>query len=127
MVTTARNPAGARGQVTIYHNPACGTSRNALQAILAAGVAPRIVRYLEEGWRRETLEDLLSAMGLRPRDLLRVRGTPAQALGLTSPEVSDEAILGAMTRHPILVERPIVVSARGAALCRPWERVRELL
>jgi len=119
--------AGETGAITIYHNPACGTSRNALQAMIDAGLAPRVVKYLETGWRRSELVELLSAMALRPRDILRVRGTPAEDLGLTKPGVSDEAILQAMVAHPILVERPIVVTPRGTALCRPWEKVKTLL
>ncbi|HEY5071828.1 MAG TPA: arsenate reductase (glutaredoxin) [Caulobacteraceae bacterium] len=120
---------GSRGNrhVTIYHNPACGTSRNALEAIRGAGLEPQIVRYLDVGWRREQLISLLKQMGLGPRDILRVRGSQAEALGLTGSEVSDEAILGAMVNQPILVERPIVVSWKGAALCRPWQRVQDLL
>jgi arsenate reductase len=113
--------------ITIYHNPGCGTSRNALAAIREAGHQPRVVEYLKTGWRRDQLADLIERMGLKPRDILRVRGTPAEELGLTRPGVSDDAILGAMVAHPILVERPIVVSPKGVALCRPVEKVRALL
>ena len=115
------------GQITIYHNPACGTSRNALQAIIDAGRQPRIVKYLEAGWRRSDLVNLLAAMNLSARAILRVRGTPAEDLGLTRAGVGDEAIIEAMLAHPILVERPIVVSPKGVALCRPWEKVKALL
>lgn len=113
--------------VTIFHNPACGTSRNTLAAIRESGVEPTVVEYLKAGWTRAQLEDLLAAMGKTPRDILRVRGTPAEDLGLTDPAATDDAILEAMVAHPILVERPIVRTAKGAALCRPSERVFDLL
>jgi arsenate reductase len=113
--------------ITLYHNPACGTSRNTLAALRDAGHAPRVVEYLKTGWRREQLVDLFGRMGVTPRDVLRVRGAPAEELGLTRPGVSDDAILDAMVAHPILVERPIVVTPKGAALCRPMEKVRALL
>jgi arsenate reductase (glutaredoxin) len=113
--------------ITIYHNPACGTSRNTLAMIRAAGYAPEVVVYLDVGWTRALLEKLLSDMGARPRVLLREKGTPAAALGLLDPDVSDEQIIAAMIEHPILVNRPIVVSPRGTALCRPSERVLDLL
>jgi arsenate reductase len=112
--------------VTIYHNPNCGTSRNALAAIRAAGVEPTVVEYVKAGWTREELEGLFTAMGARPRDLLRTRGTPAEELGL-SKDSPDAAILDAMLTHPILVERPIVASPKGTKLCRPSETVREVL
>jgi len=113
--------------VTIFHNPACGTSRNTLAAIRESGVEPVVVEYLKTGWTRPQLEGLLAAMGQTPRDILRVRGTPAEELGLTGPVVTDGAILDAMVAHPILVERPIVQSPKGAALCRPSEKVFALL
>ena len=113
--------------ITIYHNPGCGMSRNTLQAIRDAGHAPKVVEYLKAGWTKDQLDDLLRRLGMTARDILRVRGTPAEALGLTTPTAADETILQAMVRHPILVERPIVVSAKGAALCRPMEKVKALL
>ena len=113
--------------VTIYHNPACGTSRNALEMIRAAGYAPIVVEYLQTGWTRARLDDLLSRTKLAPRALLREKGTPAAELGLLNEDVADEAILAAMVEHPILVNRPIVVTPKGAALCRPSERVFDLL
>jgi arsenate reductase len=113
--------------ITIYHNPNCGTSRNVLAAIRAAGHTPTVVEYLKTGWRHEQLADLLERLGSTPRDILRVRGTPAEDLGLTAPDAAADAILDAMVAHPILVERPIVVSPTGAALCRPMERVLALL
>lgn len=114
-------------EIIIFHNPNCGTSRNTLAAIREAGHEPRVVEYLKTGWRRDQLEDLLKRMNLKPRDILRVRGTPAEELGLTHPKASDDAILTAMVAHPILVERPIVTAPKGAALCRPMEKVRALL
>lgn len=113
--------------VTIYHNPDCGTSRNTLAMIEAAGYAPRVVDYRQTGWTRPLLDELLAAMGAAPRDLLREKGTPAADLGLLDPGVTDEAILAAMIDHPILVNRPIVVTPIGTALCRPSERVLDLL
>jgi arsenate reductase len=113
--------------VTIYHNPACGTSRNTLAAIRAKGIEPEVVEYLKAGWTRPQLEKLLAAMKLKPRDILRVRGTNAEALGLTDPNASDAKILAAMVEEPILVERPIVVTPKGTALCRPAEKVEALL
>lgn len=112
--------------ITIYHNPDCGTSRNVLAMIEAAGYAPTVVPYRETGWTRPQLDQLLAAMGAGPRDILREKGTPAAELGLLGP-VSDEAILDAMIAHPILVNRPIVVTPRGTKLCRPSEAVLDLL
>jgi arsenate reductase len=113
--------------ITIFHNPACGTSRNVLAAIREAGHEPHVVEYLKTGWTRPQLEALLADMSCGPRDILRVRGTPAEALELTGPRVTDDAIIRAMTAHPILVERPIVASPAGTALCRPAEKVNALL
>jgi arsenate reductase (glutaredoxin) len=113
--------------VTIYHNPACGTSRNTLEMIRAAGYEPTVVEYLNTGWTRPLLDDLLQRTKATPRELMRDKGTPADALGLLDPATSDEAILSAMVDHPILVNRPIVVTPKGAALCRPSERVFDLL
>jgi arsenate reductase len=113
--------------VTIYHNPNCTTSRKVLAAIRAAGIEPQVVEYLKVGWTRPQLEALFARMGVSPRDVLRVRGTPAEAMGLTSPQASDARIIEAMIAQPVLVERPIVVTPKGAALCRPVERVETLL
>ena len=113
--------------ITIYHNPDCGTSRNALAMIKAAGYAPAIVDYRETGWTRATLEALLAAMGATPRDILREKGTPAAELGLLDPSVPDTAIIDAMIVRPILVNRPIVATPKGARLCRPSEAVLALL
>jgi arsenate reductase (glutaredoxin) len=113
--------------VTIFHNPACGTSRNTLAMIRAAGYQPTVVEYLKAGWTRSQLEELLSAMQARPRDIMREKGTPATELGLLDPAVADDRILDAMVQHPILVNRPIVVTPKGTKLTRPSELVFELL
>ena len=113
--------------VTVFHNPACGTSRNVVAAVKEAGYEPKVVEYLKTGWTKDQLKDLLAQMQASPRDILRTRGTPAEALGLTDPAASDDDILNAMVAHPILVERPIVVTPRGTALCRPSEAVFTLL
>lgn len=113
--------------ITIFHNPACGTSRNALAIIRAAGYEPTIVEYLRAGWTRPQLEALLAAMQIRPRDMLREKGTPAAELGLLDPDATDDRILDAMIEHPILVNRPIVVTPKGTKLARPSETVLDLL
>jgi arsenate reductase len=113
--------------VTIYHNPDCGTSRNALAMIEAAGYSPHVVEYLKAGWTRPLLTQLLTDMSLTPRDIVREKGTPAADLGLLDIATSDDAIMDAMLSHPILVNRPIVVTPKGTALCRPSERVLPLL
>jgi len=113
--------------VTIFHNPACGTSRNTLAAIRETGAEPVVVEYLKAGWTKAQLQDLLGKLGLGPRDILRTKGALAAELGLTEPSASDDAILDAMVANPVLVERPIVVSPRGAVLARPSERVFEIL
>jgi arsenate reductase len=113
--------------ITIYHNPNCGTSRNTLAMIEAAGYAPNVVDYRQVGWTREVLERLLGTMHASPRDILREKGTPAAELGLLDASASDEAILAAMIEHPILVNRPIVETPRGTKLCRPSEVVLDLL
>jgi len=117
----------ADDSVTIYHNPSCGTSRSALGLIEAAGYEPVVVPYLKTGWTKPQLKALLRAMGAKPRDILRLRGTPAEALGLLDAGVSDEAILDAMVAHPVLVERPIVTTPKGTRLCRPAAVVEALL
>ena len=113
--------------VTIYHNPACGTSRNTLELLRDKGAEPTVVEYLKTGWTRPQLVDLLAQLGKTPRDILRVRGTRADELGLTDPATSDAAIIAAMVLDPILVNRPIVQTPKGAALCRPAELALGLL
>lgn len=113
--------------VTVFHNPNCGTSRNVLEMVREAGHQPQVVEYLKTGWTAESLRTLLAEGGLGPRDVLRVRGTPAEELGLLKDGVSDETILQAMVEHPILVERPLVRTPRGVVLARPKERVSEVL
>lgn len=113
--------------IVVFHNPACGTSRNAVAMIRAAGYEPEVVEYLQAGWTVDQLKHLLGAMGARPRDILRDKGTPAVELGLQNEGVSDEEIIEAMVAHPILVNRPIVVSHLGTKLCRPSELVFDLL
>jgi arsenate reductase len=109
--------------VTIFHNPDCGTSRKVLEAIRAMGVEPRVVRYLQVGWTRASLGQVLDALGLKPRDVLRTRSGAGQALA----EADDAAIFAAMLADPSLVERPIVLTAKGAALCRPADRLDAIL
>ena len=113
--------------ITVYHNPDCGTSRNALAMIRAVGYEPKVVEYRKIGWTRELLEELLRAMKAAPRDILREKGTPAGELGLLEPGRSDDEILAAMIEHPILVNRPIVATPLGTKLCRPSEVVLSLL
>jgi len=113
--------------ITIFHNPACGTSRNTLATIQAAGYAPAIVEYLKVGWTRPRLRELLTAMNAEPRDILREKGTPARDMGLLDASVTDDAIIDAMIAHPILVNRPIVITPKGAKLTRPSEVVLDLL
>lgn len=114
-------------QATIYHNPACGTSRTVLAALREAGFEPRVIEYLKEPPDRKTLEVLLKRMGRRVSDILRKRGTPFEELGLDDPGVGDDAIFAAIAQHPILIERPIVSIGDRAALCRPAEVVNELI
>jgi arsenate reductase len=113
--------------VTIYHNPNCGTSRNTLALLREKGVEPQVVEYLKAGWTRDQLQDLLKRMDASAHDILRVKGTNAESLGLTDPNASDEALIAAMIIEPILVNRPIVVTDKGAALCRPAELVLGLI
>ena len=113
--------------IVVHHNPGCGTSRNTVAMIEAAGYAPTVVEYLQTGWTKPQLQALFAAMGIWPRDVLRERGTPAAELGLLADGVSDEALLDAMVAHPILVNRPIVATPRGVKLCRPSEVVLDLL
>jgi arsenate reductase len=119
---------GSQGpRVTIYHNPQCGTSRNTLGLIRNAGIEPTIILYLKTPPTRAALKDLIARMGSSTRDLIRQKGTPYHDLGLDDQSLSDDKLLDAMMAHPILINRPIVVSEKGVLLCRPSERVLELL
>ncbi len=113
--------------VTIYHNPNCGTSRNVLAMIRQSGEEPEVIEYLKTPPTRERLVALIGDMGIPVRDLLRRKGTPYDDLGLDDPALSDAALIDAMMEHPILINRPIVVTAKGTKLCRPSETVLELL
>ncbi len=113
--------------ITIYHNPDCGTSRNTLGLICNSGEEPHIIEYLKTPPSRDELRDLIARMGISVRDLLREKGTPYAALGLDDPSLTDDRLLDAMMAHPILINRPSVVSPRGVRLCRPSERVLDLL
>ena len=113
--------------IVIFHNPACGTSRNVVAMVEAAGYAPTIVEYLQAGWTAEQLRELAGEAGLTLRALLREKGTPAAELGLLDDGVSEDRLLEAMVAHPILVNRPLVVTPKGVKLCRPSEAVLDLL
>lgn len=113
--------------ITIYHNPACGTSRNTLAMIRQSGEEPRVVEYLVTPPSREELAALIRAMGIPVRDLLRRKGTPYDALGLDDPKWTDEELIDFMMTHPILINRPIVVTPLGTRLCRPSEAVIDIL
>ncbi|MFL9959932.1 arsenate reductase (glutaredoxin) [Paraburkholderia sediminicola] len=113
--------------VTIYHNPDCGTSRNTLAMIRNAGIEPEVIEYLKTPPRRDTLKDLISRAGLTVRAALREKGTPFAELGLADPSLSDEQLLDAMLQHPILINRPFVVTPLGVRLCRPSESVLDIL
>ena len=113
--------------VTIFHNPACGTSRNALAMIRATGAEPVVVEYLKTPPSRVELQDLVRRMGVPLRAILRQKGTPFDELGLGDPTIPDSALLDAVARHPILINRPIVVTPKGVRLCRPSELVLDLL
>ncbi|TCS26537.1 arsenate reductase, partial [Acetobacter aceti NBRC 14818] len=113
--------------ITIYHNPACGTSRNVLALIRNSGEEPRIIEYLKTPPSRAELVSLIARMGVPVRSILREKGTPFHELGLNNPARSDDALIDAMIAHPILMNRPIVVTPLGAALCRPSEAVLDIL
>ncbi|MDA9410443.1 arsenate reductase (glutaredoxin) [Bradyrhizobium sp. CCBAU 45384] len=113
--------------VIIYHNPACGTSRNTLAMIRQAGIEPHVIEYLKTPPSRALLQQLVLRMGLSVRELLRDKGTPYAELGLDNADLTDDQLLDAMMAHPILINRPIVVTPMGVKLCRPSEEVLELL
>jgi arsenate reductase (glutaredoxin) len=119
--------ADRTAETIIYHNPNCGTSRKVLGLLRERGAEPRIVEYLKTPPSRAEMQDLLERMGMTPRDILRRKGTPYDELGLDDPAKDDAALLDALMAHPILMERPVVVTPRGVRLCRPAERVLDLL
>jgi arsenate reductase (glutaredoxin) len=113
--------------VIIYHNPDCGTSRNTLGLIRNAGIEPHVIEYLKTPPSRRLLKSLTERMGVSVREVVRVKGTPYHELGLDDPKLTDDQLLDAMMAHPILINRPIVVTACGVKLCRPSETVLDLL
>lgn len=113
--------------ITIYHNPDCGTSRNTLAMIRQSGEEPEVIEYLKNPPSRERLVELIAAIGITPRGLLREKGTPYGELGLADPKWSDEELVDFMMAHPILINRPIVVTPLGTKLCRPSEAVLDIL
>lgn len=113
--------------IIIYHNPECGTSRNTLAMIQNAGIEPHVIEYLKTPPNRSRLVSLIARMGITARDLLREKGTPYAELGLDNPALSDDQLIDAMIEHPVLINRPIVVSPLGVKLCRPSEEVLALL
>jgi arsenate reductase (glutaredoxin) len=127
----AARRAGSRAStsagVTIWHNPKCATSRKVLAAIRSRGIEPIVVEYLKQPPSAAEIRAVLKDMGLRPRDLLRRRGTPYDALGLDQPKWTDAQLIDAMVKHPVLIERPVVRTSKGVRLCRPPERLNEIL
>lgn len=113
--------------IVIHHNPECGTSRNVVALVKAAGYDPDVIEYLQTGWTRPQLLGLFAAAGLTPRSALRETKSPAAELGLLEPGVADDTLLDAMLQHPVLVNRPIVCTPRGVRLCRPSPSVLDLL
>lgn len=113
--------------IVIYHNPDCGTSRNTLALIRNSGVEPHVIEYLKTPPACALLVEMIARAGMRPRDLLREKGTPYADLGLSDPALSDDALVDAMMEHPILINRPLVVSPLGVKLCRPSEAVLDIL
>lgn len=113
--------------ITIYHNPACGTSRNTLALIRNSGAEPEVIEYLKTPLDKQRLQQLLQAMGIGARELLREKGTPYTELGLADPHWADDQLIDFMVQHPLLMNRPVVVTPKGAMLCRPSERVLDIL
>jgi arsenate reductase (glutaredoxin) len=113
--------------ITIYHNPSCGTSRNVLAMIRSTGEEPRVIEYLKTPPTGAELQELLKAMGMSVRDILRRKGTPFEALGLDNPDLTDDQLFEAIAQHPVLIQRPIVVTPLGTRLCRPSETVLDIL
>jgi arsenate reductase len=119
--------ADATTEITIYHNPACSTSRKVLRMLREAGTEPRVIEYLKTPPSRSDLIELLRRLAMTPRQLLRRKGTPYDALGLSDPAKSDDTLIDAILANPILMERPVVVSPKGVRLCRPPEVVQALI
>jgi len=113
--------------ITIYHNPNCGTSRTVLARLRELGHEPEVVEYLKTPPSRAAMQALLKAMGMKPRDILRRKGTPYEELGLDDPALTDDQILDHLAAHPILMERPVVKTAHGVRVCRPADRLAEIL
>ena len=113
--------------ILVYHNPACGTSRKVLGLLEERGLHPEVVEYLKAPPSREKMKQILHDMGMTPRQILRRKGMPYDALGLDNPSLSDDDLLDALGQHPILMERPVVVTAKGTAVCRPAEKLEDLL
>jgi len=113
--------------IEIWHNPSCGTSRKVLERIRAEGVEPKIIEYVKAPPSVAAIKAVLKEAGLKPRELLRKRGTPYDELGLDDPKLSDTQLVAAMHEHPILIERPVVQTEKGTRLCRPPERLNEIL
>jgi arsenate reductase len=122
-----REAGMAKADATIWHNPKCGTSRKVLDAIRTAGIEPEVIEYVKTPPSRTKLVALLKSMGMTPRALLRRKGTLFDELGLDNAQLGDDALIDAMLEHPILIERPIVETAKGARLCRPPEKLKEIL
>ena len=114
-------------KIKIYHNPACGTSRTVMAMLREKGIEPEVIEYLRTPPSRSEMQNLLKALGMRPREILRRKGSLFDDLGLGNPDLSDDQLLDALGEHPILMERPIVVSPKGTRVCRPAERVNEIL
>jgi arsenate reductase len=117
----------SEAEVTIFHNPACQTSRKTLAIIRAAGIEPKVVEYLKDGWTKAELKRILKLLGKSPREVWRTRGNAAHEHIFNNPNSTDDEIIDAMIGHPILVERPIVVTGKGARVCRPVEAVHDIL
>ena len=126
-MTSGSQGPSKNADVIIYHNPACGTSRNTLARIREAGIEPQVVEYLKDGWTKPQLKEILKKLGKSPRDILRLRGNEAHEHIINNPNSTDDEILDAMVGHPILVERPIVITPKGAVLARPADQVDSIL
>jgi len=126
-MASSKTAASPNAEVIIYHNPMCGTSRNTLARIREAGIEPQVVEYLKDGWTKPQLKEILKKLGKSPRDIFRLRGNEAHEHIIANPNATDDEILDAMVGHPILVQRPIVITGKGAVLARPPEEVDSIL